>query len=345
MKSLAVSLLPLLLLACADRGRHITDPRETFLENARQLTFGGQNAEAYFSFDGSQLVFQASGEYPCDQIFTMAIDGSGKRLVSTGKGRTTCAYFLPGDERIVFASTHLGGDECPPEPDRSEGYVWPIYPSYDLFTVAADGSDLQRLTATPGYDAEATVSPDGRRMVFTSMRDGDLELYAMDLDGGNLLRLTNEKGYDGGAFFSPDSKLICYRASHPKDEESLTRYERLLEKGLVEPRALDLYVMNVDGTNRRQVTNNGKANFCPFFTPDGKHLIFASNMGDPRGREFDLYLVSIDGGDPIRVTYSADFDGFPMFSPDGKKLVFASNRNGSEPHETNVFIADWMGPR
>jgi len=364
MRLLAAAFL-IVLPGCSDDGRPVATPippveetaskanaaslldaRETMLANLRQLTFGGENAEAYFSFDGSRLVFQSRSEgYACDQIFTMKIDGSERKLASTGKGRTTCAYFLPGDERILYASTHLAGDACPPEPDRSEGYVWPVYPSYDLFTAKADGSDVKRLTDTPGYDAEATLSPDGKRVVFTSTRDGDLDLYAMDVDGSNVVRLTDAKGYDGGAFYSPDSKSICFRASHPTAPEAIERYERLLAKGLIEPRALELWVMDADGQNKRQVTSNGKANFCPFFTPDGKHLVFASNLGDPKGREFDLYLVPVAGGEPARVTWSEQFDGFPMFSPDGTKIVFASNRGGKAPNETNVFIADWKGPR
>lgn len=321
------------------------DPRETLLANLKQLTFGGENAEAYFSFDGKKLIFQSTQGYSCDQIFTIHIDGTDRKLVSTGKGRTTCSYFLPGDQRVLYASTHLGGDECPPVPDRSEGYVWPIYESYDIFEANLDGSDLKRITDNPGYDAEATVSPDGKRIVFTSVREGDLDLYSMNIDGSDVKRLTSELGYDGGAFFSPDSKKLCFRAAHPTKPEDIERYKRLLKKGLIEPRGLELYVMDADGSNRRQVTNNGKANFCPFFTPDGKYLVFSSNLGDPKGREFDIYMVSVDGGEPTRVTYSEQFDGFPMFSPDGTKIAFASNRNGRAPNETNVFIADWKGPR
>jgi Tol biopolymer transport system component len=270
----------------------------------------------------------------------MRADGSDSKMISSGRGRTTCSYFLPNGKQVVYASTHLGGEACPPKPDFSRGYVWALYAEYDLFVQDLDSGKLTRLTTTPGYDAEATIAPDGKRVVFTSVRDGDLDLYSMNLDGSDVRRLTNEPGYDGGAFYSPDSKLIVYRASRPKDD-ALVRYKELLGKGLIEPRALEIFVMNADGSNKRQVTNNGAANFAPFFTPDGKRIIFSSNLSDPKGRNFDIYLVNVDGSGLERVTFSDTFDGFPMFSPDGKKLVFASNRAAAKPGDTNVFIADW----
>lgn len=318
---------------------------EKHLRNVRQLTFGGENAEAYWSFDGQQIILQSTRDgLKADQIFVMGADGSNPRMVSTGKGRTTCSYFLKDGQRILYASTHLGGDEPPPPPDQSAGYVWAVYPTYDIFTAKPDGSDVKPLTTTPGYDAEATVSPDGKKIVFTSMRDGDLDLYVMDVNGKNVKRLTTELGYDGGAFFSPDSKSICYRANHPQTEEDRKVYRDLLAKNWVKPSKMELYVMNVDGTGKRQITSNGHANFCPFFTPDGKRLIFASNMDDPRGRppNFELYLIDLDGKNLERVTFDPSFDGFPMFSPDGKKVVWASNRNAKQRGETNVFVADWV---
>jgi Tol biopolymer transport system component len=318
-------------------------PGERRLRSIRQLTFGGENAEAYYSFDGKKLVFQSTrGGYPADQIYVMNTDGTGLRRVSNGKGRCTCAYFLKGNERVLFSSTHLVGEDPPPPPDRSQGYVWAVYPSYDIFTARLDGSDPSRITDEPGYDAEATVSPDGRRVVFTSTRDGDLDLYTMDPDGRNVRRLTRTVGYDGGAFFSPDSRMICFRAHRPRSGEETAEYQRLLKQGLIRPSKLELFVMNADGTGERQVTKNGAANFCPFFTPDGKRLIFSSNMDDPQGREFDLYLVNLDGTGLERVTTAPQFDGFPMFSPDGEHLVWASNRNAKERGETNLFLADWV---
>ena len=322
---------------------HESEPDEKHLTNLRQLTSGGENAEAYFSADGQQLIYQTThGSLQCDQIFVMNVDGTTPRMVSTGLGRTTCSYFFPDGSRYVYASTHLGDEACPPTPPRSGGYVWPIYESYDIFSVKSDGTDLQRLTDAPGYDAEATISPDGKSIVFTSVRDGDLDLYVMDADGGNVRRVTNTLGYDGGAFFSPDGMRLCYRASRPTTAEAKAKYKSLLKRGLVEPAKLEIFVCNVDGTGVIQVTSNGAANFCPFFHPSGKKLIFASNLGDPRGRNFDLYLINIDGTSQERVTYHESFDGFPMFSPDGKQLVWGSNRHNAQPRDTNVFVADWV---
>ncbi|MBM3789795.1 MAG: hypothetical protein FJW35_05525 [Acidobacteria bacterium] len=340
-----IASLILLLIAAARSPGNMLEPMqgEKHLAGIRQLSFGGENAEAYFSFDEQKLVFQSTRPpYDCDQIFTMNIDGSGLRRVSNGKGRTTCGYFLPGDERILFASTHGGDDACPPRPDLSRGYVWALYDDFDIYSARPDGSDLRALTGTPGYDAEATVSPDGRKIVFTSVRDGDLELYSMNIDGTGVQRLTRQKGYDGGAFYSHDSRWIVYRAHHPQDPEEVRRYEELLARGLIEPRALEIMVMAADGSGRRQVTSNGKANFAPFFHPNGRQIIFSSNLHDPKGRNFDLFLVNLNGSGLERVTFHEEFDGFPMFNRAGTKLVFASNRNSSRPGETNIFIADWI---
>jgi TolB protein len=317
---------------------------EKHLRNVRQLTFGGENAEAYFSGDGKQLIFQSKRDgRGCDQIYTMRADGSDVRMVSTGAGRTTCSYIFPKNpKRILYASTHLGSRECPPNPDFSKGYVWAIYPSYDLFTANADGSNVKQLTNAAGYDAEATISPDGKRIIFTSMRDGDLDLYTMDTNGGNLRRLTNELGYDGGAFFSADSKQIVYRSYHPQTPEQIARYKQKLAENLIEPTVFEVWVMNADGSNKRQVTKLGAASFAPYFFPDARRIIFASNVNDPKRRNFDLYSIKVDGTGLERITYEETFDGFPMFTPDGKKLVFASNRNARERGDTNIFIADWV---
>jgi TolB protein len=323
-------------------------PEEKHLRNVRQLTYGGQNAEAYFSLDDRQLIFQHQGsEVPCDQIYTIPVstpDGktAQPKLVSTGKGRTTCSYFFPAGDRILFSSTHAAAAECPPKPDYSKGYVWPIYASYDIYTAKADGSELRRLTDTPGYDAEATISRDGRAIVFTSMRNGDLDIYAMNADGSHVRQLTHELGYDGGPFLSYDGKKVVYRAEHPKTPQEIADYKSLLAQGLIRPGNLEIWIMDVDGKNKQQVTHNGAANFAPYFLPDGKRIIFASNMADPKnGRDFDLYLINTDGTGLERITFFPDFDSFPMFTSDGKKLVWASNRNGTAPHETNIFIADW----
>ncbi|MEW6060550.1 MAG: M28 family peptidase [Bacteroidota bacterium] len=332
-----------IILAIAVLSSFLFAQRERHLTNIKQLTFGGSNAEAYFSGDGKQLIFQATVEpYKCDQIFTMNIDGSDKKLVSTGEGRTTCAYFFPDGKKILYASTHDDDDECPPEPDRSKGYVWGVFNAYDIYVANTDGSKPKVLAASNGYDAEATISPDGKQIVFTSSRDGDLELYVMNADGSNVRRLTHDKGYDGGAFFSPDGKSIVYRAHHPADSASIAEYENLLKQELVKPTLMNLFVINTDGTGKRQLTNNGSANFAPYFTPDGKRIIFSSNLHNPKGFDFDLFLIDVDGRNLERVTYTNGFDGFPMFSPDGRQLVFASGRNAKSRREFNIFVADWV---
>jgi len=318
-------------------------PGEKHLRNIKQLTFGGENAEAYFSADGKQLIFQSTRDgRGCDQIYTMNVDGSNVKMISNGEGRTTCSYFFPGGKRVLYSSTHLGDKQCPPRPDYSRGYVWAVYPNFDIFTANPDGSNPKQLTTTPGYDAETTITLDGKKLVFTSMRDGDLDIYSMDADGKNVKRLTNELGYDGGPFWSYDGKQIVYRAHHPKTDDAKAEYTALLKDNLIQPSVLEIWVMNADGSNKHQVTSNGKANFGPYFFPDGKRIIFASNIDDPRGRNFDLYTINVDGSGQERITFSPAFDGFPMFSPDGKKLVFASNRNAKVQGETNVFIADWV---
>lgn len=315
---------------------------EVHLRNIRQLTFGGQNAEAYFSANGRQITFQATRDSArCDQQFVMNADGSGVRRVSNGDGRTTCGYFYDRDRRVLFASTHDADRACPPVPDASQGYVWRL-DDYDIYTARRDGRDLRRLTNVPGYDAEATLSPDGQTIVFTSIRDGDLDIYTMKIDGSDVRRLTNELGYDGGPFFSHDGRMIVYRAHHPAAGAPADEYRRLLAQQLVRPSRMELWVMHADGANQRQITTLGGANFAPFFTPDDRRIIFASNHRNPRSRNFDLFLVNVDGSGIEQVTTHTDFDGFPMVSPDGRKLVWASNRNGRVQGETNIFIADWV---
>ncbi len=331
----------LLVFICIFSQAGSSQDREEHLSNIRQLTFGGENAEAYFSEDGAELIFQSTrDDYPCDQIFRMKSDGSNVKKISTGEGRTTCPYFYPDNKRILYSSTHRESPNCPVPPDHSRGYVWGLYP-YDIYAADRDGTNVQVLFASPGYDAEATISPDGKQIAFTSDRDGDLELYAMDSNGTNVRRLTNSPGYDGGAFFSADSKKIVWRARHLEDPQERKDYQNLLREHLVKPSQLEIFVMNADGTGAQQVTRNGAANFCPYFHPDGKRIIFASNMNDPAKRNFDLYLIDIDGTNQKQVTFHPAFDGFPMFTRDGKRLVFASNRDAKVRGETNIFIADW----
>ncbi len=334
------------LVALADPASRATpvEPESGDASFARlwQLTHGGQNAEAYFSADGRQLIFQGrrAGEVECDQIYTMDVNGANRRLVSTGEGRTTCGFFFPSGDRILYSSTHHVSAACPPVPDRSRGYVWPIH-DYDIFTARPDGSDLRRLTETSGYDAEATISTDGRSIVFTSMREGDLDLYVMDSDGGAVRRVTHEEGYDGGAFFSPDGTKIVYRAHHPTDPAELADYRALRDAGLLRPNRVEIHIMNADGSDKRQLTQNGAANFAPYFHPSGRQIIFSSNVHDPTGRSFGLYMIDVDGGNLRRLTHHQGFDGFPMFSADGSLLVFASSRGASEPGEINLFVAEW----
>lgn len=333
---------------------------ERHLANIRQLTIGRQNAEAYFSFDGNKLIFQstnnwmkdssASSRTPaesalgCYQMYVMDVENETVRLVSTGKGATTCGYFFPGDARVLYSSTHAAGSECPPKPKRDGAYRWAL-DDYDVYAANLDGHDTQRLTATPGYDAEATISPDGKTIVWTSVKDGDLDLYTMSLDGTNVRRLTDDIGYDGGAFFSPDSKRIVYRAAHPTDPAEVTKYKELLAQRLIEPGQLEIFVMNADGSRKKQVTTTGASNFSPYFHPDGKRIIFSSNIetkGEGGRPSFHLYLIRDDGTGLERLTVEGHFNSFPMFSPDGKRLVWVSDRNAKQPGEFNVFLADWV---
>jgi Tol biopolymer transport system component len=315
---------------------------EPHLRNIRQLTFGGENAEAYFSPDGKQLILQSTrDDAACDQEYIMNIDGTGARRVSTGGGRTTCGYFYPDGKHVLYASTHGGGTECPPRPSYARGYVWPIYDSYDIYRAAPDGSDLKALTTTPGYDAEATIAPDGR-IAFTSVRDGDMEIYSMNGDGSDVRRLTNRVGPDGGPFWSRDGKRLVFRGHPIAPGPDLDDYRSLLTQGLWRPTSLELYVMNRDGSGLQQVTKDGAASFAPYFTPDDTRIIYASNLKDPKGRNFEIFMVNVDGTGQEQITFNDTFDGFPMFSPDGRKLVFASNRWSAKEGDTNVFIADWV---
>jgi len=326
-------------------------PQEKHIKNLKQLTFGGDNAEAYWSFDDNLLVFQASNDAwgaECDQIYFMNPNDpltakSTHPLLSTGKGRTTCSYFMPGDKSIIYASTHLDSDDCPPTPERrADGkYVWPIYSSFDIFTADLEGNILKQLTDEPGYDAEATLNPAGDLIVFTSIRSGDLELYTMNIDGSNVKQVTSGLGYDGGAFFSPDGTKLIFRASRPKTPEAINEYKDLLKEGLVKPTEMELYVCNVDGSDLKQITNLGNANWAPFFHPSGEKIIFASNHKSKRGFPFNLFMINMDGTGLEQITFDEQFDSFPMFSYDGKKLVFASNRNNGGTRDTNLFLAEW----
>ena len=327
-------------------------PQEKHLANLRQLTFGGDNAEAYFSFDNTRITFQSNNpawQLSCDQIFTAELATSDManhlpQRISTGLGRTTCSYFMPGDTTILFASTHAGDAACPhvPPPREDGKYVWPIYSDYDIYVSDLQGNIIDTLTHEPGYDAEATVSPNGNKIVFTSLRSGDLELYTMNLDGSDVKQITNELGYDGGAFFSQDGSMLVFRASRPKTDEEIKVYKELLAQGEVMPTNMEIFVCNADGSNLRQVTNLGKANWAPYFHPSMQKVIFSSNHASARGYQFNLYMINLDGSGLEQITFDPVFDAFPMFSFDGKKLIFSSNRNNGGTHATNLFIGDWV---
>ena len=327
-------------------------PDERHFKNLIQLTNGGDNAEAYFSYDGSMIVYQRTDPKQgilCDQIFMGKVpkDSTEKfspTRISSGKGRTTCPFFTKDNKHIIYASTHLASSECPPVPDRSvmKRYIWPIYDSYDIFMADLKGNIVKQLTNTPGYDAEATMSPDGRTMLFTSMRDGDLDLYTMDIKSGKTKRITSELGYDGGAWFSPDGKKIIWRASRPANEAEKADYLDLLSKGLVAPTNMEVYVANADGSNASQVTKLGQANWAPNFLPDSKRIIFCSNHEYKRGFPFNMYVLDEDGTNMEKISRDKGFDAFPMFSPNGRRLVFCSNRNNGGTRDTNIFVADWL---
>lgn len=348
----------LLIAACGGTGTSsapppaLSGPSTTFvqseegerhLRNIRQLTFGGNNAEGYFSRSGTQIIFQRQEQVGagCDQQYLMNIDGSGMRRVSNGQGRTTCGYFLDNDRRIMYSSTFKHDPACPAPADMSRGYVWPLG-HLEIYTSRLDGSDLRQLTSNGAYNAEATLSPDGKTILFTSTMDGDIELYTMKVDGTDVRRLTRKLGYDGGAFFSHDGKMIVWRANYPASARDSADYSGLLQSRLVRPARVEVWVANADGSNARQVTRLGGANFAPFFHPDNKRIIFSSNFENPRSGAFDLYLINVDGTGLEKITTHPDFDSFPMWSPDGKKLVWASNRNQKQAGETNLFIADWV---
>lgn len=340
------------ILPTNDVGDSVLYSREKHFANLKQLTFGGDNAEAYWSFDGKSVSFQSNNKswgLNCDQIFYTPIDadlskGAKPQLISTGMGRTTCAFFLPDGKRILYASTHLGGKECPKDPERKPGgkYLWPIYDSYDIFISDLKGKVLKQLTNSPGYDAEATISPKGDKIVFTSTRNGDLDLYTMDINGKNVKQITHELGYDGGAFFSPDGKKLVFRASRFTTDEEKKEYQEYLKQGLVAPTNMEIFTCNVDGSDLKQLTHLGKANWAPFYHPSGKKIIFSSNHKGKRGFEFNLFMINEDGSGLEQISFDKVFDSFPMFSPDGKKIIFSSNRNNGGTRDTNLFVADWV---
>ena len=351
MRNILTAFLLFLVLNVRAQNDSLVYANENHFRNVRQLTFGGDNAEAYWSFDGKKIVFQRTSQkdgVPCDQIYVGKVPKKGKsfkyRLVSTGKGRTTCAYFTSDNKHVIYASTHEGADTCPPGVDRSKygnRYIWPVYASYDIYMADLKGRIKKKLTSSPGYDAEATLSPDGHTMLFTSTRNGDLDLYTMNLQTGETRQITTALGYDGGAWFSPDGKKIVWRASRPKTEAEINDYKALLKEGLVAPTQMEVFVANADGSDARQVTSLGQANWAPNFMPDGR-IVFCSNHEYKRGFPFNMYTIHTDGSHLEKISRDKGFDAFPMFSPNGKKIIFSSNRNNGGTRDTNIFIADWL---
>ncbi|MCS6934564.1 MAG: hypothetical protein NZM35_05365 [Chitinophagales bacterium] len=340
----------ILLFTChTSAAQPLTYPAERHLRNVRQLTYGGDNAEAYWSNDGQKLTYQRTDKkrgIPCDQIWMLDLSAGTEHTspvrISNGHGRTTCSYFLPGDTLILFASTHHSHDTCPAEPERVRGkYVWPLYPEYELYIADLKGNIVRRLTNNSYYDAEATVSPKGDKIIFTSTRTGDPELYIMNIDGSGVRQITNRTGYDGGAFFSPNGKKIVWRSTRFDSDSEVTEYKKLLEKGLVSPNKMELYMAKANGKKCRKITQLGGANWAPFFHPSGKKIIFSSNHAT-QTIPFNLYMINTDGSGLEQITYDPIFDAFPMFSPDGKKLVWCSNRNNNGTRDTNIFVGDWV---
>ena len=330
-----VCLIPASLAAIALAG-------DSHLGDLHQLTHGGQNAEAYWAPDGKRLIFQSTRPpYPCDQMFIMNADGSGQHLVSTGKGRTTCGYFLKDGRHIIYASTHAAGDACPTPPDRSHGYVWGVFAGYDIYLATDTGKILKRLTATPGYDAEGTVNWKTGTIVYTSLASGDLDLWTMRADGSRKLQITRQAGYDGGAVFSRDGTRLVWRANYPKTAADMARYKTLLAQNVTAPMKMEIVIADADGSHARTITNFGCASFAPTFTPDGRKILFASNKHACDTRRFELYMMNLDGSGLEQVTDFGGFTSFPEFSPDGKTLVFCSDRGAKEKYEFNIFTAAW----
>jgi Tol biopolymer transport system component len=333
---------PAVLLLCLLPAVAQAPPESKYLRNIRQLTHGGQNAEAYWAPDGKRLVFQSTREpYQCDQIFIMNDDGSDQRLVSTGKGRTTCAYFLKDNRHIVYGSTHERDEKCPPPPDRSKGYVWAVFPGYDIYLATDRGEIRKKLTTAEGYDAEATVNWKTNKIVYTSMSTGDLELWEMKTDGSGKKQITKSEGYDGGAFYSRDGKRLVWRATDRNNLTAMERYRQLIKENLTEPMKMEIWTANADGSRAKQITNFGCASFAPTFTPHGSKIVFSSNRHNCDGRRFELFMMNPDGSAVEQITSFGGFVSFPEFSPDGKRLVFSSDLNARSRYEFNIFLAEW----
>ena len=309
------------------------------LTNIRQVTFGFNKAgEGYFSPDGKSIIFQAVPNLPPTILHTPKPDEDGyqiysavlesdtpAKLVSTGQGRCTCAYFSPDGKSILFASTHLSPSteaaaSKGPAYSRTERYRWEFPETMDIFRADLDGKNLVRLTDTRGYDAEGSYSPDGKQIVFTSFRDGDAEIYLMDADGKNARRITRSPGYDGGPFFSPDGKKILYRSDRKGND------------------LLQVFINNTEGTAEKALTQNEFVNWGPYFHPDNRHIIYATSKHGHAN--YELYLMDVETGSEERITYQEGFDGLPVFSPDGRRLMWTSSGRNTD-RKSQLFIADF----
>ncbi|NQV29761.1 MAG: PD40 domain-containing protein [Candidatus Marinimicrobia bacterium] len=341
-------LLFLAFIACSTQQEVIIVKQPFGLSNVEQLTFVGDNGEAYWGPKGEEIIFQSKRDgNACDKIYIMNADGSNQRMVSPDVGAHTCSYFSIDKERIIFASTFGVVDSCPPRPKpQGNKYLWSLFP-YDIYSSKPDGTDLVRIRENAGYDAEPTVSYLTGKVIFTSEIDDDLELFTMNIDGSDVNRLTNHLGYDGGPYFSPDAQKIVWRAWYPETPEDTLRWQENMALNQVEAVPLDIYSMDADGKNIIRLTNNGATNWAPSWHPNGRQVVFSSNMDDwndevkAYGHNFELYMINLDGSGLVRLTNNTFFDSFPMFSPDGKSMAFASNRDAENPRATHIFKAEW----
>jgi len=322
------------------------EDRKMSIENVKQLSFQGDNGEAYFNSDDSKVIFQSKrNNNNCDKLYIVDINGNNLTEFVANDGAFTCAYFSLDDRYIFFSSTMHLGSECPeiykdPNPRK---YIWPLR-DYEIFRY--DNGAVKQLTNYSGYNAETTTHPFEEKVIFTSLRDGDINLFEMDYNGENVKQITSEYGYDGGAFYSPNGENIVWRAWYPTSDEEISMWKNNLAKKFIESVPLDIYVAKNDGSEKQRLTSNGATNWAPSWHPDGKHIVFSSNMDDWRedynayGSNFELYMINIATKTLTRLTNNDTFDSFSVFSKNGKKIVFSSNRDAENPRNTNIFIAD-----
>jgi Tol biopolymer transport system component len=314
---------------------------EDHLTKVTQLTFTGENTQASFSPDNKNIIFQSTrNRLRCDAIFRMHSDGSDISQISSGKGIASSAVISPDNNSIIYSSTQKVDYQCPSKPEYSKAYSWLLYSSYDLFKDELTGGSDERIIKSSSYDGGAVYSPKGDKIIFSSGRTGDLELYIANSDGNNVKQLTNIDGYDGDAVFSRDGKYIVWRASRPKGND-LHDYRYQLSQGIIKEGKFEIFMMKLAGGKPIQLTNNGATNFSPSFDPNSNNIIFSSNMSQKDGRNYDIYTLNLKTRKLERITYYSGFDGYPVFSSDGKKLLFTSSRNFRYKAEKNIFIVNW----